>query len=314
MRRRSVRMSFLVAGSAAVALGVAAAGLASTSSTTTAPVTLCVSSKGAVTSPGAGNACPARTTPLQVGSAADVQALAERLDALENATVAGRQCAAGQYVSGVDATGGLVCVALPTPSASASPSVSASPSGSTAPPAPTGVTATQTGSSTVVVAWSAASGATSYEVLRSTSSGSGHVLVASGVVSTQYLDATVTNGTTYYYVVRAVNQDGTSPSSEQASVTPVSPPAAPAVLTAEPGSSPGTVSLAWSQSATATSYSVLRGTSSGGPYVAIASQVLTTQYVDSGRTAGVTYYYVVRAANGGGVSPDSPEASAVAPV
>src|SRR5438552_12559303 len=37
----------------------------------------------------------------------------------------------------------------------------------------------------------------------------------------QYVDSAVTNGTTYYYVVAAINQSGTSANSAQASATPL---------------------------------------------------------------------------------------------
>lgn len=90
--------------------------------------------------------------------------------------------------------------------------------------------------------------------------------------------------------------------------TPVTPPLAPDNLVATPGDT--IVDLTWDASATATSYAVFRGTVNGGPYSPIASGLVVTNYHDTGRTNGVTYYYVVKAGNAGGASPNSNQASA----
>jgi len=89
---------------------------------------------------------------------------------------------------------------------------------STAPAAPAGLTATA-GNGTVTLSWSPSSGATGYRVKRSTTSGTSYTLIASPSV-TSYSDNAVTNGTTYYYVVSALNGVGESANSTQASATP----------------------------------------------------------------------------------------------
>jgi hypothetical protein len=157
--------------------------------------------------------------------------------------------------------------------------------------------------------WTASTGATSYNVQRSTTSGGPYSLVAS-VSGTSYTDTGLTNGTTYYYVVSAVNSAGQSGESNQASATPatpVAPPPAPTNLTASAGDAQ--VSLKWSASTGATSYNVQRSTTSGGPYSLVAS-VSGTSYTDTGLTNGTTYYYVVSAANSAGQSGNSNQASA----
>jgi autotransporter-associated beta strand protein len=90
------------------------------------------------------------------------------------------------------------------------------------PPAsqPTGLTATG-GNASVALGWTASSGAVSYNVKRSSTSGGGYVTIASGVTGTTYTDNSVSNGKTYYYVVSAVNAAGESPNSTQASAMPV---------------------------------------------------------------------------------------------
>ena len=70
--------------------------------------------------------------------------------------------------------------------------------------------------------WSAVSGATGYRVLRSTTTGGPYALVASPA-STSYSDTGLTNGTTYYYVVRAFNATLESVNSLQVTATPVAP-------------------------------------------------------------------------------------------
>lgn len=91
-----------------------------------------------------------------------------------------------------------------------------------APPAPTGLTATA-GNAQVALNWSTASGATSYNVKRSTTGGSGYATIASGITATSYTDTGLTNGSTYYYVVSAVNTAGESDPSSEASAQPLSP-------------------------------------------------------------------------------------------
>lgn len=71
-------------------------------------------------------------------------------------------------------------------------------------------------------------------------------------------------------------------------------PAAPTNLQAAVVSNQ--VNLSWNSSAGASTYTVARGTVSGGPYADISVGVTTgTTYTDSGVSAGNTYYYVVSA-------------------
>jgi hypothetical protein len=93
------------------------------------------------------------------------------------------------------------------------------------PAAPTGLSATA-GDGTVTLGWSAVSGATSYNVKRSTVSGGPYALIASGLASASYTNTGLTNGTTYYYVVTASNGGGESAQSAQAIATPVPPDSA----------------------------------------------------------------------------------------
>jgi hypothetical protein len=90
----------------------------------------------------------------------------------------------------------------------------------------------------------------------------------------------------------------------------VTPPAAPANLTATAGKKK--ITLNWTASSGATSYNVKRSLTSGGPYATIASGVTGVTYTNTGLTSGVTYYYVVTAVNSAGESGNSNQASAKA--
>src|SRR5207248_2754204 len=103
-----------------------------------------------------------------------------------------------------------------------------------APSPPINVVATPSNAQ-VVLSWSASTGATSYNVKRSTTSGGPYTTIASPT-TTGYTDGGLSNGTTYYYVVTAVNSGGESGNSTQVSATPqVGAPAAPTGVTATPG-------------------------------------------------------------------------------
>jgi hypothetical protein len=120
----------------------------------------------------------------------------------------------------------------------ASSQVSATP----IPPPPglsTGLTAVAI-SGQVGLVWDAAPGAVSYTIARSTTSGGPYTTITSGVIGTTYTDTGLTDGTTYYYVITAVNAGGVGYASaqisgvpgaqSQATDTPVMPPLALAVM------------------------------------------------------------------------------------
>ena len=93
--------------------------------------------------------------------------------------------------------------------------------GGSAPSAPTGLTATA-GNQQVTLAWSASTGATSYHVKRSTTAGGPYTQVAVPTTPND-IDASLTNGTKYFYVVTAVNSYGESANSSETSATPTAP-------------------------------------------------------------------------------------------
>lgn len=187
--------------------------------------------------------------------------------------------------------------------------VSATPAAAPQPPAaPTGLSATA-GNAEVMLSWTASSGATSYNVKRSTTSGSGYQTVSSPTTNS-FTNTGLANGTTYYYVVTAVNSVGESSPSSQASATPAAAPQAPAAptgLTATGGNAQ--VSLTWTGSSGATSYHVKRSTTSGSGYTQIAAPT-AANYTDMNVANGTAYFYVVSALNAAGESANSAQATA----
>jgi fibronectin type 3 domain-containing protein len=182
--------------------------------------------------------------------------------------------------------------------------------GGSTPSAPTGLSATA-GNAQVTLNWNGVSGATSYKVKRSTTSGGPYTVINGSVTATSYTDTGLTNGTTYYYVVSAVNASGEGPNSAQASATPTAgptPPTAPMGLTATAGNQQ--VALIWNAVSGATSYTVKRSTTSGSGYTNVISGLTGTSYTNTGLTSGTTYYFVVSASNSAGEGPNSSPASA----
>ncbi|MFC1899862.1 fibronectin type III domain-containing protein, partial [Chloroflexota bacterium] len=174
-----------------------------------------------------------------------------------------------------------------------------------APEAPTGLAATP-GDKEVDLDWGDNSEGDfdGYNVYRSTDSGGSPTpytkLNGSLLTSSDYNDtAGLTNGTTYYYVVTAVDTYAAESNySSEDSATPVNvPPVAPTGLVATYGNAE--VDLDWDDNSESDldGYNIYRSTDSGGsptPYAKVnGSLVVTSDYTDTGLTNGTTYYYVV---------------------
>jgi fibronectin type 3 domain-containing protein len=178
------------------------------------------------------------------------------------------------------------------------------------PQAPAGLTATP-GNAQVSLSWNPSSGATSYNVKRSTVPGGPYTIVGSPV-GTSFTDSGLTNGTTYDYVVSAVNASGESGNSTEVSATPQGVvPAPPTRLTASPNR-PGRLSLHWTQSVTpgVIQNGIYRRTQSGTYPASPTIIPANTAYQDDGLIRGTTYCYVVTAISGAGASAVSNESCA----
>ena len=164
---------------------------------------------------------------------------------------------------------------------------------STPPTAPTGLKASS-GSLMVTLTWTASPSATSYTIKRGTKATGTFTAVATGVTGTSFTVTGLTNGSTYYFKVAAVNGAGTSPDSAYVIGTPAAIPAVPIGLKTTPGTSQ--IYLAWSAATGATGYYIKYSLVSGGPYTKVA-QTTSRSYYHKGLTAGTTYCYVIAGYN-----------------
>jgi len=158
----------------------------------------------------------------------------------------------------------------------------------------------------VALTWTAGSGATSYNVYRGTSAGGeSSTAIATGITTTGYTDTGLTNGTTYYYKVTAVNASGTSGYSNEASASPslLTPP----VLTATAGTS--VVAIGWNSTLYAAYYNIYRSTTPGGEGSTVYATTYGTSFNDTSVTNGVTYYYKATSVGGSNSSAMSAEVS-----
>ena len=176
------------------------------------------------------------------------------------------------------------------------------------PGAPRNLEATS-GDSQIILAWEAPSNdggrsITGYNIYRGTSPGgeASTPLASTSSATLTYTDDGVTNGQVYYYLVRAVNEEGPGDPSNEASATPATVPDAPSLTSTKAGS--GYIVLQWTApsdngGAPITKYRVYRGTAPGEEsLLAEIGNVLT--YNSTGLTNGQTYYYKVSAVNSAG--------------
>ena len=165
---------------------------------------------------------------------------------------------------------------------------------------PTGLTATATNHA-VLLSWTAPALARSYNVKSATTSGGPYSTIAN-VIATSYIDTGLINGTTYYFVVSALNYNGETANSPEVSATPVAVlPGAPTGLTVM--AAHGLVQLNWTAAIRVRLITTSSaGRSSGGPYITITN-VTTASFADTALVDGTTYYYVVSGVNFDGEGP-----------
>ena len=91
----------------------------------------------------------------------------------------------------------------------------------TLPVKPLNLTATP-GDTQITLTWDAVEGATSYNVKRSDSATGTYITIKTNETGTSFVDTGLTNGSTYYYKVSAVNSDGEGSESDYVTAIPQS--------------------------------------------------------------------------------------------
>jgi hypothetical protein len=164
------------------------------------------------------------------------------------------------------------------------------------PSVPTGLTAAAVSGSRIDLSWNASSGATNYNLKRSTVDGGPYTLVGS-TGGTSFSDEGLPELTAFYYVVSAVNAEGESADAPQAvAATPSAPPAAPTGLSASAGE--GGVALLWDANTEGdlAGYHVYRSFLQGSGYTRLNGALVDRpEFTDTEANFYTTYYYVVTA-------------------
>ena len=169
------------------------------------------------------------------------------------------------------------------------------------PNAPTGLSAAA-GNAQATLTWTAVSGATSYNVKRSLTSGGPYANVMTGVTTNSFTNTGLTNGTQYFYVITALNASGESAISNQASATPSAgggaggATATGAIASASPWFNELQVRLANTQIVTSLTVTVnvarTTGTSLSGQYNTVGGQISQSS---SSTTTALAYTWTLNA-------------------
>ncbi len=162
------------------------------------------------------------------------------------------------------------------------------------------------------IQWGAVSGATSYEVYQSEQSGVYTTPVSITTGSVYNLNVTgLTNGTTYYLVVKAINPGGSSQSSNEVSVVPRTIPQAPQNVTAVAGNGEARISFTPPSDNGGSPITRYIVTARPGNRIALSDQ---TSIIVTGLTNGISYTFTVKASNAAGDSQGSASSNAVTPM
>jgi fibronectin type 3 domain-containing protein len=167
----------------------------------------------------------------------------------------------------------------------------------TEPTAPTGLSATASGT-TINLSWSACTGAASYIIYYYDTD---HYAQLGTSNTTTYADTGLDCGITRSYEVSASNATGEGEKSGVASATTaLAAPTNVTWLATDVSTSGGSITLSWDAVTGASGYTVYRSTDAADASPASVGSPTTTTYTDTGLTLGTDYYYWVSTTNAAG--------------
>ncbi|MDB5085740.1 MAG: hypothetical protein JWN30_2626, partial [Bacilli bacterium] len=181
----------------------------------------------------------------------------------------------------------------------------------TVPDTPTGVS-DFVGDGQVWLWWPSVNNAASYDILRGTDASgpftsltNGAGMISPPTQANPYEDLGLTDGTTYYYVVRASDSFGSSDSPPLAATPSNSVPAPQPPTGLSSTVRDSSVTVSWNMVSNATGYTLERSTSPDMSSPVVLSSSLPynqTSYYDANLTDGTTYYYALSSQGAGGAS------------
>lgn len=160
--------------------------------------------------------------------------------------------------------------------------------------APTGVNASydpSTGQATIT--WDKVPGADRYEVYRATSENGTYAMLYSNT-GTRFVTSNMSAGGTYYFKIKAINDDNAAGNSPFSAVVAVTASDLGTPVVSSGIDSQGRIMLTWEYIHGADGYEVYRSNSSTGTFTRLSSQTGNTFYNGS-VNPGQVYYYKVRA-------------------
>ena len=151
----------------------------------------------------------------------------------------------------------------------------------------------------ITVTWTASANAANYVVERWTG---GTWSIAATLGNTlKYEDSSVTAGTQYRYRVTPKNAAGSGARTMSGYVKAVAAASTPGAIATVTAKATGeNITVTWTKSAGATSYSIQRRVSGSDTWTTLNSNVTATTYVDQRCTADLVYQYRVRPKNAAG--------------
>lgn len=160
--------------------------------------------------------------------------------------------------------------------------------------APTGVNASydpSTGQATIT--WDKVPGADRYEVYRATSENGTYAMIYSNT-GTRFVTSNMSAGGTYYFKIKAINDDNAAGNSPFSAVVAVTASDLGTPVVSSGIDSQGRIMLTWEYIQGADGYEVYRSNSSTGTFTRLSSQTGNT-FHNGSVNPGQVYYYKVRA-------------------